>query len=114
MKSNSSRPKSVVVQFASKRIRDEFLAASINFNRERSREEKLNSSHLGFNGEKPAIYIVDHLSPTNKTLHAAARSTAKEKGYKHVWVRNGRIFMQKTDGFSYIIIRDLDSLNNLK
>ncbi|CAH2093991.1 unnamed protein product [Euphydryas editha] len=90
MKSNSSQPKSVVVQFASRRICDEFLAASINFNRERSREETLNSSHLGFNEEKTATYIVDHLSLMNKILHDATRSTAKEKGYKHVWVRNGR------------------------
>ncbi|XP_045450618.1 uncharacterized protein LOC123659445 [Melitaea cinxia] len=113
-KPNSSRLKSVVVQFASRKICDEFLAASINFNRGKSKEEKLNSSHLGFNGEKTTIYIVDHLSPMNKRLHAAARTTAKEKGCKHVWVRNGRIFMRKTDGSDYILVRDLDSLNNLK
>ncbi|CAH2093515.1 unnamed protein product [Euphydryas editha] len=114
IKPNSSRPKSVVVQFANKRIRDEFLAVSINFNREKIKEEKLNSSYLGFNGEKSPIFVVDHLSPTNKALHAAARSTAKEKGYKHVWVRNGRIFMRKTDGSDYILVHDLESLNNLK
>ncbi|CAH2103049.1 unnamed protein product [Euphydryas editha] len=114
MKPNSSRPRSVIVQFASMRTRDEFLAASINFNRNKSNHEKLNSSHLALKGEKTAIFITEHLSPTNKMLNAAARSTAKEKGYKHVWVRNGKIFMRKTDGSNYILVRDLNALKDLK
>ncbi|CAK1597246.1 unnamed protein product [Parnassius mnemosyne] len=111
---NSTRPKSIVAQFANKKIRDEFLAASINFNRKKAMQDKLNSSHLGFNGEKSPIFIVDHLSPMNKSLHAAARKIGKEKGYKHVWVRNGRIFMRKTDNSDYMLIRDMDSLNCIK
>ncbi|KAL4718093.1 hypothetical protein ACJJTC_015311 [Scirpophaga incertulas] len=114
IKPNSPRPKSIVVQFISKKIRDEFLAASITFNRNKSIQDKLNSSHLGLNGEKSPIFIVDHLSPLNKTLHAAARAVGREKGFKHVWVRNGRIFMRRTDDSDYIFVRDMDSLNSIK
>ncbi|XP_047996357.1 uncharacterized protein LOC125234192 [Leguminivora glycinivorella] len=87
MKSNSSnnRPKSIVVQFNSPRLRDSFLAAAVNFNKSKPVPEKLNSSHLGFVGEKSPIYIMEHLSPANKALHAATRIKAKEKGYKYVW-----------------------------
>lgn len=111
---NNTRPKSIVTQFTNRKIRDEFLAASINFNRKRATKDKLNSSHLGFNGEVSPIYVVDHLSPANKALHAAARSAAKQKGYKYVWVRNGRIFMRKTDDSNYVLIRDMDSLDNIR
>lgn len=111
---SSARPKSIVAQFSNKKIRDEFLAASINFNRKKAMHDKLNTSHLGFNGEKTPIFIVDHLSPMNKSLHAAARKIGKEKGYKHVWVRNGRIFMRKTDDSDYVLIRDMDSLSKIK
>lgn len=53
------------------------------------------------------------LSPTNKSLHAATRLKAKEKGYKHVWIRGGRIYIRKTDDSEYRIIRDMDSLNKI-
>lgn len=110
----SARPKSIVVQFSSKKIRDEFLAASINFNRKKSKQDKLNTSHLGLPGGKTSIFVVDHLSPVNKALHAAARSIGKEKGFKYVWVRNGRVFMRRTDDSDYVLVRDMDTLNRIK
>lgn len=111
---NSNRPRSVVVHFNSTRIRDEYLAASINFNRKKPVNEKLNTSHIGFVGEKFPIFISEHLSPANKALHAAARLAAKDKGYKYVWVKNGRVYMRKNDESDYLYIRDIDSLSNIK
>uniref|UniRef100_A0A2A4JBL7 FP protein C-terminal domain-containing protein n=1 Tax=Heliothis virescens TaxID=7102 RepID=A0A2A4JBL7_HELVI len=108
----SNRPRSIVVQFSSVKIRDEFLAANINFNKAHP-ENKLNSSHLGIPGGKTPIFIVEHLSPYNKSLHAAARRVAKEKGYKHLWVRNGRIYMRKVDDSEYILIRNIKTLEKL-
>ncbi|KAF9414389.1 hypothetical protein HW555_007703 [Spodoptera exigua] len=43
----NNRPKSIVVQFSSPRVRDNFLAASINFNKNKPSEEKLNTALLG-------------------------------------------------------------------
>lgn len=111
--SNNNRPKSIIVQFITPRLRDSFLAATINFNRSKSAAEKLNTLHLGFDGDKAPIYVTEHLSLANKALHAATRIKAKEKGYKHVWVRNGRIYVRKTDFTQYILIKDTDSLNKL-
>ncbi|KAF9407451.1 hypothetical protein HW555_012529 [Spodoptera exigua] len=36
--------------------------------------------------DKTPIFVTEHLSPANKSLHAAARLRAKEKRYKHVWL----------------------------
>ncbi|XP_026314738.1 uncharacterized protein LOC113226357 [Hyposmocoma kahamanoa] len=109
-----SRPRSIVVQLSSPRVRDEFLAAAVNYNRSKIRkEEKLNTSDIGITGEKKPIFIAEHLSPANKALHAAARSRARERNYKYVWVRNGKIFVRKDDHSDYILVKDMSSLKKL-
>lgn len=109
---SNSRPRAVVVQLASPRSRDQFLAATIKFNKSNP-DNKLNTTHLGYRGPKSPIYITEHLSTTNKALHAAARLKAKEIGYQFVWVRGGRIFMRKAQESEHILIRNKDTLNKL-
>lgn len=108
----SSRPRSIVVQLSSVKIRDSFLAAAINYNKANP-EKKLNTTHIGISDDKHPIYISEHLSPANKSLHAATRTKAKECNYKYVWVRGGKIFVRKNETSDYIIIRDLISLDKL-
>lgn len=108
----SHRPRNIIVQFVSPRMRDEVLASVIKFNKS-NQQNKLNTGHLGYEGEKKAIFVSEHLSPTNKALHAAARSKAKELGYKYVWVRNGRIFMRKDDQSDLITINSITTLDKL-
>lgn len=108
----NTRPRSVVLQLSSPRVRDHFLAAAISYNKT-NQTNKLNSTHLGCSGPKSPIYITEHLSTNNKALHAAARFKAKEIGYQFVWVRGGRIFMRKDQDTEYILIRNLETLNRL-
>lgn len=110
---SNPRPRAIIAQLSSPRLRDNLLAAAITFNKQ-NKTNKLNSGHIGMAGERKPIYIMEHLSPANKSLHAAARIKGEELGYKYVWVRNGRIFMRKTDDSAYIIIRDKDFLDKLK
>lgn len=109
---NSTRPRSIVVQLASPRLRDQFLASIINFNK-RNKDNKLNSVHLGYSGPKTAIFVTEHLSPTYRALHAAARHKSKELGYQFVWIRGGRIFMRKTQESEHIVVRNMETLNKL-
>ncbi|XP_045504438.1 uncharacterized protein LOC123701071 [Colias croceus] len=110
---SSTRPRSVVVQLASTRLRDQILAAVIKFN-QNNPQEKLNSAHLGYSAKKSPVYVVEHLSPANKVLHAATRIKAKEIGYKFVWIRNGKIFVRKSEGTEYVVIKNKNSLSKLK
>lgn len=112
LKKDSVRPRSIIVQFNSSKKRDQYLAAAIKYNK-LNPNDKLNSSHAGLPGPKSPIFICEHLSATNKALHAAARQAAKDKGYKYVWVRSGRVYMRKTEHSEYKIIRNINSLNNL-
>lgn len=54
---NNNRPKSIVVQFNTQRLRDTFLAACINFNKKKNFNDKLNTSHLGLAGDKSPIFV---------------------------------------------------------
>lgn len=74
---SNPRPRAIVVQFTSPRIRDGYLAATVKFNKANPKD-KLNTSHVGIGGETRPIYVTEHLSPANKSLHAAARARAKE------------------------------------
>uniref|UniRef100_A0A2A4IW47 FP protein C-terminal domain-containing protein n=1 Tax=Heliothis virescens TaxID=7102 RepID=A0A2A4IW47_HELVI len=109
---SSTRPRSIIVQLASPRLRDVLLASTIKYNKNNP-QEKLNSAHLGISGHTSPVYIMEHLSPANKALHAAARIKAKEKDYKYVWVRNGKVFVRKTDGSEYLLIKNMNSLSKI-
>lgn len=113
MNAKSPRPRSILVKFSSPRLRDEFLAATIKYNKNNS-TDKLNTSHLGIaNTKKTPIYVVENLTPEGKLLHAAARRKAKELGFRFVWVRDGKIFVRKSEGSNYVYIRNHDTVSNL-
>lgn len=109
----SSRPRSILVKLNSPRSRDSLLAAVIKYNKNHQ-QNKLNTEQVGFGSDKKnPIYVVENLSPENKLLHAIARSRARELGYKHVWVRGGRIYMRKTDTSEYILVRSASTFDAL-
>lgn len=108
MNVNSNRPRSVVVKLRSPRCRDAFLAAVWSYNKKN--QEKLNTGVIGIGGDKKQLYVAEHLSPENKSLHAATRIRAKELSYKFVWVRNGRIYVRKNESSQPKLINNKDSL----
>lgn len=108
---DSKRPRAIVVKFTSPRVRDNILASIKKFNKEHP-QEKLNSAHLGFTGSKQAVYVEEHLSPVNKKFHATARAVAKEKQYKFVWIRGGKVFIRKDINSRSILVNSV-TLNTL-
>ncbi|KAL0859722.1 hypothetical protein ABMA27_010084 [Loxostege sticticalis] len=108
------RPRSIVVQFSSPNVRDHLLASVKTYNKsKKTPDEKLNTSNIGLKCDKKPIYVVEHLTPSNKALHAAARLRAKENKYKYVWIRNGRVFVRKSDDTDYIMIKDMNSIEKI-
>lgn len=107
------RPRAIIVKTYSTRCRDEFLSAVARYNKSHI-NKKLCSSLLGISGENRQIFLSEHLSPVNKSLHAATRIKAKEHDYKYVWVRNGRIFMRKDETSRFIHVKNQDTLNSFR
>lgn len=105
----SSRPRSVIVKLRSQLRRDELLVAVSRFNK-KNKDNKLSTEHLGIGGSRSPVFVSEHLTLTNKQLHAAARKKAKEAGFKFVWIRDGRIFTRKSEQSHVIYLKDEDSL----
>ncbi|RVE41326.1 hypothetical protein evm_014021 [Chilo suppressalis] len=101
----SKRPKTVIVKLSSPRVRDSMIAACLAYIKAHP-DDKLNSGLLGLAGDKEQIYLSEHLSPNNRSLHAQARLFRKEAKYKYLWVRNGRILMRKDDESPILWIRN--------
>ncbi|KAF9411601.1 hypothetical protein HW555_009673 [Spodoptera exigua] len=108
----SSRPRTILVKFSIPRIRDSLLAATIQYNKDNP-NKKLNTSTLGLDDKKIAIFVTENLTMENKNLHAATRLRAKELNYKFVWVRGGRVYVRKSIETEKVFIRNMDSLNKL-
>lgn len=113
MSKDNSRPRSVIVKLRAPRQRDAILASVSSFNK-KNNKEKLHTQHLGLGGPCKPVFVSEHLSPTNKSLHAATRLRAKECNYKFTWVRNGRIFVRKDEFSEAFLIRNMDSLGLIK
>lgn len=110
---DSTRPRSILTKFNSPRTRDSFLSAVLTYNK-KNVQDKLNTHDLGFGtSQKSPVFVVENLSPENKSLHAATRKHAKELKYKFVWVRGGRIYVRKSETSDIIFIRNLDMLKKL-
>lgn len=113
LNNKSPRPRSIIVKFGSRRLRDNFLASVIKYNRN-SPKDKLNTSHLGIGGnKKDPIYVTEHLTPETKRLHAAARRVAHQLNYKFVWVRDGKVFLRKSETTGYVHARSEETLKSL-
>lgn len=112
LSAQNNQPRSVIVKVRTTRIRDEILASVTKFNRTHA-TEKLNSSHLGYGGLKQPVFVSEHLSPLNKAIHAETRKIARAKGYKYVWVRDGKILLRKDDGSRAIHVKSLQALSLL-
>ncbi|XP_039755222.1 uncharacterized protein LOC120630138 [Pararge aegeria] len=110
---DSPRPRTVLVKFFSPITRDQFYASIIKFNKNKSKEDKLNTSHLGLAGEKYGVFIMEHLSPEAKALHAQARKFKKENQWQFVWSRNGNIFMRKNISSDVVYIKNADIFHTL-
>ncbi|XP_026324279.1 uncharacterized protein LOC113233369 [Hyposmocoma kahamanoa] len=112
MDDSSERSCAIVVKLPSTEIRDEILAAVAKFNKA-TPSEKLHSGHLGYGGKTSPIFVSEHLAPYYKALHARTRHVARDKDYKYVWIRNGRIFVRKNDQSPAKQIKSYENLNNL-
>jgi uncharacterized protein YoxC len=109
---DDKRPRAIVVKFRSAMCRDQIYSAITRFNKANPLD-KLNTSHLGFGGDKKPVFVSEHLSPYYKALHAASRHRAKELKYKFVWVRDGRIFMRKEENADVIFVKNREVLDSI-
>ncbi|KAI5644184.1 hypothetical protein NE865_03837 [Phthorimaea operculella] len=97
----------IIIHFINRRKKDDFLAAC------RARRD-ITTSDLGFNGPSKPVFINEHLTPQNKTLLKNARDLKKSLGYQFVWVKDGKIFLRKSETSKIIHVSNETDLNKIK
>jgi len=98
---NPNKNEAIVVQFKCRVDRDAWITA---------RKKVVTNDAAFSNGNRKRIYINEHLTPYYKSLLWKTKEHAKLKGYKYVWIKNGRIAMRKAEGDKnvYTIRSELD------
>lgn len=101
---NTTKPPAIVVKFNNTSVREKWLE---------KKRSGLNSNNIvgGVSGDP--IFINENLCPAVRELFWNARVRAKKCNIKYVWVKNGVVFMRKTDGEAAKSIQGLDDLPRL-
>lgn len=102
----SSRPRSIIVRFTRRAPRDEMLRAA------RTRRN-LTTDQMDLPGTPTTVYINENLIKYDRQLYGKARSLGREREFKYVWRKNGRIFVRKTDGGTAYLIQSENDLFRL-
>lgn len=85
----SGPPPGIIVKFVRRLDKDELL-------KKRRVKSNLSTRHMNLGVDQP-VYINEALSPARRRLFAQARQVKREKNFKFLWVRGGRIFLRKEE-----------------
>ncbi|XP_054282063.1 uncharacterized protein LOC128999522 [Macrosteles quadrilineatus] len=96
-------PPGIIVKFVRRMDKEEFM-------RKKRVKRTLSTRHIG-RPDDHAIYINESLSPARRKLYAMARTYRKEKNFQFLWVRNGKIFLRKSENET---VKVITSQNDLK
>jgi prefoldin subunit 5 len=101
------RPPAIIVHFTRRLCKDRLLAAV------RARRG-LTTTDIGLDGPALAIFLSDHLTPTNKMLLKRARERKAQLHYAYLWTRDCKILMRKNDTSKIVGINNDTDLLKLK
>ncbi|XP_054266878.1 uncharacterized protein LOC128989046 [Macrosteles quadrilineatus] len=99
---SGSTQSGIIVKFVRRIDKEELL-------RKRRVKRTLSTRHMGRTDDLP-IYNNESLSPARRRLHTLARTYKKEKNYKFLWVRNGKIFLRKEENAPVKVITSEEDL----
>ncbi|KAL3265837.1 hypothetical protein HHI36_010033, partial [Cryptolaemus montrouzieri] len=72
----------------------------------------LKMENCGYSG-KNIVYFNEDLTRAKRELFTQARKIKMERGYKFAWMKNGRIYIRKTENGQAMLIKKLDDLHDL-
>ncbi|XP_046674812.1 uncharacterized protein LOC124363600 [Homalodisca vitripennis] len=84
-----SPPPGIILKFVRRLDKEELL-------KKRRVKSNFSTRHMNWTMDQP-VYLNESLSPTRRRLFAEARKAKKDKGYRFLWVRNGKILMRKEE-----------------
>lgn len=102
----NTKDKAIVVSFLNRYVKEDFVAAARSV-------KTLSTLELGFEGQSNRVYVNDHLNADSKKLLNKTRALAKDREFKYVWVKHGKIHVRKQEGSAVLVISNEKDLNKL-
>ncbi|XP_075233819.1 uncharacterized protein LOC142331673 [Lycorma delicatula] len=94
----------IIVKFVRRRDKENFM---------KKRDKKfITTLNMGFTTDTP-VYTNESLCLPRRQLYALARQAKKSKGYKYIWLRDGKILMRKNEKDRVVQIKNEEDLNKL-
>ncbi|KAK2579150.1 hypothetical protein KPH14_000911 [Odynerus spinipes] len=103
---NVDRPRLVHILLASSISRDAIISA-------KRKKGQLLASEVDATLGTRQIFVNEYLSRDTWALLRQARVVARKRGYQHVWIRSGRVYVRRESGSSITSISSTEDLNNL-
>ncbi|XP_046684669.1 uncharacterized protein LOC124370428 [Homalodisca vitripennis] len=98
-------PRGIIVKFVRRLDKEELQ-------KRKHQKRDLPTRHLGMAMDS-TIYLNESLTPSRRRLYALARQAKKDKGYKYVWHRGGKVFLRKEDNAPVIQVCNQADLERL-
>lgn len=106
--------KPIVVEFNSVDVKNKVITAAKTYNKGRSKDDRLNTSHIGLSKVRQPIYVAEHLPGSIKKLFFLAREFSNRNNFKFCWSSNGKVFLRKEQGAKYIVVKSEQTLRDLQ
>lgn len=105
--------KPLIVEFTSVLIKENILRAVKNFNKDKTRDEKLNTNHLNISGPIRPVYVSETLTFKAQRLFYMSREFARDNYYSYCWTSRGSVYLRRTEGQPLIRVQSEGDLTKL-
>ncbi|XP_059054943.1 uncharacterized protein LOC131848986 [Achroia grisella] len=103
----------IVAEFTTSVLKYDVIRSAKEYNK-KNPSNRLNTTHIGLDGQISAIYISESLTRKARRLFYLARDVAKSENCKYCWSNNGKIYLRKSEDSRHIEIKDETQLTELK
>lgn len=104
----------VVIDFTTVLMKEKVLKAVKNFNKNKQKGNKLNTTHLNPKYQLKPLYVSESLTSKTRKLFYMARQFQASHGFNFCWTSNGIVYLKQHEGSSYVRINDFNDLENLR
>lgn len=102
---NNRTPKDIIVQFKDRESRNKLLLR---------KKERLMSKEVTEGRNDNVVYINEHLTSFNKQLLWQAKIRSRERNFKFVWSKEGKIFVRKHEKEKALRIKTEEDLRKIE
>lgn len=108
---DSPVPRGIIIKFLSRRKKEEVLKAR-RVKKNLSVGE-IDASWASTHIAGSQVYVNENLTKANRILYKACRTFKTENNVKHLWLKNGKIYMRKTDNSNVYLITSCNDFRDV-